>query len=108
MRLERIRAQEEKDRQVAEALAKFAAMQTGLKGDKIKREEKTVAESTERANEDVQPTISPETVQKQEKSIDAKKKSKELKAGNSKTAGSKKSAKVAMNRSRQNRVARKV
>jgi hypothetical protein len=31
MRLERIRAQQEKDRQVAEALANFAAMQTGLK-----------------------------------------------------------------------------
>ena len=31
MRLERIHAQQEKDRQVAEALAKFAAMQTGLR-----------------------------------------------------------------------------
>lgn len=34
MRMERIWAQQEKDRQVAEALAKFAAMQTGLKNDK--------------------------------------------------------------------------
>lgn len=34
MRLERIWAQQEKDRQVAEALAKFAAMQTGLKSEK--------------------------------------------------------------------------
>ena len=34
MRLERIRAQQEKDRQVAEALAKFTAMQTGLKSEK--------------------------------------------------------------------------
>ena len=33
MRLERIWAQEEKDRQIAEALAKFAAMQTELKSD---------------------------------------------------------------------------
>lgn len=101
MRLERIRAQEEKDRQVAEALAKFATMQTGLKGDKIKREEKM----TERANEDVQSVKSPGTAQKREKSSAVEKK---LKAGSSKTAGSKKSAKVAMNRSRQNRVARKV
>lgn len=31
MRLERIRAQEEKDRQIAEALSKFAVMQTELK-----------------------------------------------------------------------------
>lgn len=34
MRLERIWAQQEKDRQVAEALANFAAMQTGLKSAK--------------------------------------------------------------------------
>ena len=37
MRLERIWAQQEKDRQVAEALAKFAAMQTGLKSEKTER-----------------------------------------------------------------------
>lgn len=36
MRLERIRAQQEKDKQVAEALAKFAAMQTELRNDRGK------------------------------------------------------------------------
>lgn len=37
MRLERIWAQQEKDRQVADALAKFADMQDGWKGDKAEK-----------------------------------------------------------------------
>lgn len=41
MMLERLRAKQEKDRQVAEALAKFAAMQTEMKNDVNKRIEMT-------------------------------------------------------------------
>ena len=46
MRLERIWAQQEKDRQVAEALAKFAAMQTELKTDKAGKQTKGNAKKT--------------------------------------------------------------
>ncbi len=45
MRLERIWAQQEKDRQVAEALAKFAAMQSGLK--KSEKVEKAAAKQSQ-------------------------------------------------------------
>lgn len=49
MRLERIWAQQEKDRQVAEALAKFAAMQTELKSDIEKQpRKKTVTLSSKK------------------------------------------------------------
>lgn len=50
MRLERIWAQQEKDRQVAEALAKFAAMQLGLRqGEKeaVPQQTKPKLEETE-------------------------------------------------------------
>ena len=40
MRLERIWAQQEKDRQIAEALAKFAAMKTELKSDGVEKQPK--------------------------------------------------------------------
>lgn len=50
MRLERIWAQQEKDRQVAEALANFATMQTGLRGVKgaVTHQTKPKSEETER------------------------------------------------------------
>ena len=41
MLLERLRAKQEKDRQVAEALAKFAAMQAEIKNGVIKKVEET-------------------------------------------------------------------
>ena len=50
MRLERIHAQQEKDRQVAEALAKFAAMQTGLRqGEKAAAPQQTRPKLEEKA-----------------------------------------------------------
>ena len=46
MRLERIRAQKEKDRQVSEALAKFAAMQMEIKAE-VENKMKTTSENRE-------------------------------------------------------------
>lgn len=55
MRLERIWAQKEKDRQVAEALANFAAMQTELKTDRVEKQprKKTVTLSSKKRSQNV-------------------------------------------------------
>jgi len=48
MIIERIRAREERDKQVNDALAKFAEMQTELAGIKQKKQETTMATSESR------------------------------------------------------------
>ena len=52
MRLERIWAQQEKDKQVAEALAKFAAMQTDLKSKASKVAQSEISSSDELVHQD--------------------------------------------------------
>lgn len=53
--MERIWAQQEKDRQVAEALAKFAAMQTELKNDRVEKQprKKTVTLTSKKPSPNV-------------------------------------------------------